>query len=403
MSHVHLPKGVLAQPERFLVAVATGDAKEAESLIQQLKMTGRGDPTHVKDDHGLFPLHIAAAQGHEAVCRVLIKHGARVNQRMEPTKDDVDEKRTCLHYAAMSGNYDCIKYLFTAGAEPHVVDAFGKKPYMLCRNQETREFLQIAMESSTNILIAADLLVKACMAQLLVLQQPSTNFESKHPKRLVTTYDTWAAELATIRKENGVNIPMPKPPKPSFLRSCRNNLRIGHVAVVDRRAEVETMHCFAGIIHAVTIHYLGEESLEIVAFYVRHDMRRARMGTLLMYHLLTKFAKDSVFHAVASIADSNHAAQTFFRKMGFRSLLPDAVPAGHRKPLHTFFEVRNIGANLSKMEHYLDHYKDVKVIDDDDHLEDERLRVTEARARRIQERKQAKRDARNSEQGKKFL
>jgi len=89
--------------------------------------------------------------------------------------------------------------------------------------------------------------------------------------------------------------------------------------------------------------------------------------------------------------------------MGFRSLLPDAVPAGHRKPLHTFFEVRNIGANLSKMEHYLDHYKDVKVIDDDDHLEDERLRVTEARARRIEERKQAKRDARNSEQGKKVL
>ena len=99
------------------------------------------------------------------------------------------------------------------------------------------------------------------------------------------------------------------------------------------------------------------------------------MGTLLMYQLLTTYARLQFSHAVCSIADSNHVAQSFFRKMGFKSLLPDAVPPVHRKPMHTFFDVQNIGINLAKIEHYLDHYKDVKIIDDDDHMAEENERV----------------------------
>ena len=398
MSHVFLPTGLLAHKAKFLCAVAKGDADEAERMLTQLKLTGRGDPTNVATEDGLFPIHLAAAQGSEAVCRLLVRHGAKVNQ-ITTTGGETAENRSCLHYAAMAGNANTMKFLIAAGADPHQTDQFGKKPRELCGDVATQRYLNIAMESWNNIVIAGDLLIKACMAQLLQLDRPNTNVTSKHPKRLATTYDTWANELNKIRKENGVNIPLPSTPKPSFLRACANNVKIGQYIVVDKRVEAETMNCFSAIIHAKAITYLGDESIQIEAFYVRKDNRRQRMGTLLMYHLLTLFARKQFYHAVASIVDSNHVAQTFFRKMGFKSLLPDAVPTAHRKQFHTFFEAQNIGLTVGKLEHYLDHYKDVKVIDDDDHMEEENQRVREARQRRIDDKKNAKKVARTSEHG----
>jgi len=403
MSHIFLPTGLLNQHAKFLVAVAKGQADEAERLLTQLKLTGRGDPTNVGDEtSGLYPIHLAASQGSESVCRMLVKHGARVNQITDIVGEG-SEKRICLHYASMAGDAKTMKFLISAGADPHSIDAFGKKPYTFCRETETRKYLLIAMESWNNVMVAGDLLVKACMAQLLVFDQPRTSINSPHPKRLVTTYDTWYNELQKIRKENGVNIPMSTPPKPSFLRSSRNNLKVGQYWIVDRRQETGTMLCFGAVIHAKAVKHLGDDSICIEAFYVRKDMRRARMGTLLMYNLLTVYARKQFSHAVVSVADSNHVAHTFFRKMGFKSLLPDAAPKEHKKPMHTFFETQYIGLTLAKIEHYLSHYQDVKIIDDDDHLEEENQRVRDARQRRIDDKKIAWKEQRGSEQGAFFL
>ncbi len=374
MSHIFLPKGLLNQQAKFLVAVAKGEADEAQRLLTQLKLTGRGDPVNVPDEAGLYPIHIAAAQGHKAVCQLLVKHGANVN-KLTATVGDTAEHRMCLHFAAMAGDAATMKYLIIAGADPHSVDAFGKKPYAFCRDIGTRKYLLIAMESWNNMLVAKDLLVKACMAQVLTLTQPSTQIDSPHPRRLVSTYDTWYNELQKIRKEHGVHIPMSSPPKPSFLRASRHNPRLGMYYIVDRKQEEGSLNCFSAVIHAEALKYLGEDAIKIEGFYVRKDMRRTRMGTLMMYQLLTTYARLQFSHALCSIADSNHVAQTFFRKMGFKSLLPDAVPAVHKKPMHTFFEVQYIGLTLAKIEHYLDHYKDVRIIDDDDHMEEENERV----------------------------
>lgn len=40
MSHVFVPGGALAQKAKFLIAVARGDAHEAEKYMNQLKLTG---------------------------------------------------------------------------------------------------------------------------------------------------------------------------------------------------------------------------------------------------------------------------------------------------------------------------------------------------------------------------
>jgi hypothetical protein len=398
MSHIHPPKGVFAQKAKFLAAVSKGDVGEAERMLTQLKLTGRGDPTNVKNDEGLYPIHMAAAVGSEVVCRMLVRHGANVNQVTE-INGEGKENRTCLHYAAMSGFAGCIRYLIAAGADPHAKDLFGKKPYSLCKDKMSLRYLGIAMESWNNVLISGDLLRKALMAQLLILDTPNVSIDSPHPRRLETTYDTWYHELAQIRKVNGVHIPKPTPPKPSFLRLSKNNFKIGQFIIVDKRQETGTMNCFSGIVHAKTIEYLDEMSILIEAIFVRKDNRRQRTGTLLMYNLMSVFARRQYSHAIASIADSNHVAQTFFRKMGFKSLLPDAVPTAYKKNLHTFFEVQYMGMNLGKIEHYLAHYIDVKIIDDDDHLAEENERVRDARQRRIDDKKNAKREARESEHG----
>ena len=399
MSLIRQPEG---WRQKFLVAVQKGDADEAERLILQFKSAGRANPTKKPNDQGLYPIHLAAAQGSVSVCELLVRYGANVNQATLISGAAAD-KRTCLHFAAMAGKVGCMKYLISAGADPHAIDAFGKKPYGLCQDEATKRSLLISMESWNNVLVAGDLLNKATMAQVLVLKQPDTSIDSLHPGRLVATYDSWQNELEKIREQNNVHIPMSPTPKPSFLRMSRNNLKMGLYCVVDRRQEAETKNVFGGIFHARSIKYLGEDAIFIEAFFVRKDMRRKRMGTLLMYHLLTTFARAQWSHAITSIANSNHAAQSFFRKMGFKAILPDAVPHEFKKPLHTFFEVQYIGLTLARIENFLDHYKDVKIIDDDDHLEEENARVQEARQRRIDAKRDARKNAQNSESGAFFL
>ena len=60
MSLIRLPEG---WRQKFFVAVQKGDADEAERLILQFKSAGRANPTKKPNDQGLYPIHLAAAQG----------------------------------------------------------------------------------------------------------------------------------------------------------------------------------------------------------------------------------------------------------------------------------------------------------------------------------------------------
>ncbi|KAJ1956830.1 phosphate system positive regulatory protein pho81, partial [Dispira parvispora] len=67
-------------------------------------------------------LHIAAREGHPALCRLLIGHGAKVNLQ------DKDNTWTPLFYAANEGHQETVQVLLDAGCRLDLLDEAGSTP-----------------------------------------------------------------------------------------------------------------------------------------------------------------------------------------------------------------------------------------------------------------------------------
>ncbi|XP_072046592.1 uncharacterized protein [Amphiura filiformis] len=98
------------------LAAAAGDYDTCKSLLQK--------GIDVNCSHmfvfDFTPLHEASSNGHSAVCQILLRAGAIVNNRAGPELDE----RTPLHQAAMSGHDKVCKVLLDNGA---VVNAITKQ------------------------------------------------------------------------------------------------------------------------------------------------------------------------------------------------------------------------------------------------------------------------------------
>lgn len=72
--------------------------------------------------HGMRLLHIAAARGCLALCKMAVKMGADI----DALSSWVDGERTALHFAARNGCSTVIKFLFGSGASLSAVDYHGQ-------------------------------------------------------------------------------------------------------------------------------------------------------------------------------------------------------------------------------------------------------------------------------------
>jgi len=82
------------------------DGPTAAALIEA------GADVNAPDRHGVTPIMAAAGAGHADVVRILIAHGANVNEKSR------DDRKTALDYAAYSDQEEVIKVLREAGARP---------------------------------------------------------------------------------------------------------------------------------------------------------------------------------------------------------------------------------------------------------------------------------------------
>ena len=118
-----------------------------------------------------FPLHLAAAKGHEQATLRLICHGAKVSNRnafgqtalhraacagkplvvaalLESDsscvdwKDFSEDSNTALHLAAEDGHLDVVKLLIDLGrADKNVLNAQNNTPAQVAQNDEIRSLL----------------------------------------------------------------------------------------------------------------------------------------------------------------------------------------------------------------------------------------------------------------------
>lgn len=105
-------------------AVANGHNKIAEILLNTTNQANDVEP-----EKGFTPLLIAATNGHIAMVRLLLEHGADPNLR---NYDGV----TALHNAVYENQLDIVALLLEAGADPNIKDRFGNTAYDLAQRNE---------------------------------------------------------------------------------------------------------------------------------------------------------------------------------------------------------------------------------------------------------------------------
>ena len=79
---------------------------------------------------GWSPLHTAAANNYPSTVKILIDHGANINQRSECNGD------TPLHLAASNGYYEVVKVLIDAGADKTILNDKNKTAFDLAKEGE---------------------------------------------------------------------------------------------------------------------------------------------------------------------------------------------------------------------------------------------------------------------------
>lgn len=79
-----------------------------------------------QDVEGLFPLHVISRSGHYELIKLLIQHGAQVNQV------DGFNKWTPIFYAALEGHKRTTQELVKHGAKPNIVDEDGYNVLYYC-------------------------------------------------------------------------------------------------------------------------------------------------------------------------------------------------------------------------------------------------------------------------------
>ena len=112
-------------------AVANGHISIADALLRITRQ-----PDDVESEKGFTPLLIAATNGHSAMVRLLLDHGANPNLR---NFDGV----TALHNAIFEKQIEIVGLLIEHGADPAIQDRLGNTPFDLAQRSSDPHLIQL--------------------------------------------------------------------------------------------------------------------------------------------------------------------------------------------------------------------------------------------------------------------
>ncbi|MBW0495776.1 hypothetical protein O181_035491 [Austropuccinia psidii MF-1] len=118
---VLLDAGVSLEPRRHVGLVPLSLACQYGHRDIALLMLKCGDQI-LANQEGMWPQHLAAREGHEALLRLLVHAGANVDQR------DIFSQWTPLFHAASEGHTECVKVLIAANCDCQALDESRKSP-----------------------------------------------------------------------------------------------------------------------------------------------------------------------------------------------------------------------------------------------------------------------------------
>eukprot|EP00746_Dinoflagellata_sp_MGD_P163361 gnl/MRDRNA2_/MRDRNA2_91343_c0_seq1.p1 gnl/MRDRNA2_/MRDRNA2_91343_c0~~gnl/MRDRNA2_/MRDRNA2_91343_c0_seq1.p1 ORF type:complete len:210 (-),score=61.05 gnl/MRDRNA2_/MRDRNA2_91343_c0_seq1:57-686(-) len=138
-----------AQDEQPVRQLANIPAEEMQELVEDLIASARyGDVDDVKEaldfkvdvdgqgNNGNSALHMASANGHAEIVKILLASGATVDLKNEP-------ENTAMHWAALNGHIEVVTLLLDAKADGNARNAFKKRPFDEAESKRHSELCEL--------------------------------------------------------------------------------------------------------------------------------------------------------------------------------------------------------------------------------------------------------------------
>lgn len=126
--------------EHIFATIDKSDLEELSNILQNY--TGLNSITN---DDGQTPMVMAAWNGNEAVCRILIDHGANIDSK------DLQSGETGLMLASLEGDYGMAEFLLDNGADIEATDNQGGTALMHAAISGEIEMTKLLLDRGANL------------------------------------------------------------------------------------------------------------------------------------------------------------------------------------------------------------------------------------------------------------
>lgn len=128
-------------------ALERSDSAEGRDMVRHLIEAGAD--VNQPNAFGVSPFVGTCGSGDVELLKLMIDHGALVNDVFPNRTSTKDAGRTCLHRAVTAGDADAVTLLVEHGADPELMDAAGTTPRSLAEEAERTDLLD-ALASGTS-------------------------------------------------------------------------------------------------------------------------------------------------------------------------------------------------------------------------------------------------------------
>ena len=337
---------------KFMNLVRHNEIEKVEKRLNDPDMQAIGG-ANIWDDSGQYPVHVAAAEGHTEMLRMLVDRGADIDQMTN------GDHRTALHYAVINKDRETIRYLVDMGAKTDVKDVNKKTPRMYATDED---MMRIVFEGETinkNLNDLQDVMQRLMKMNNTNIRKPRTD----ENQRMVKTYDTYATEMEAINEQESLTLPIPVSPGPSVAASMisqmrrRNHGEYAFLCTVPRD-EFSSFQSkpFSGIVRLRYTEWLrGEPAVELEDIYVSRNNRRHYWGSMLLASALSYVVvgphppPKRVFKVFCCVPEQNALANAFFHNAGFLKQPAHNIPPRLRLVGVCVYMVKHAGIALAKV------------------------------------------------------
>ncbi|EKX31291.1 hypothetical protein GUITHDRAFT_122511 [Guillardia theta CCMP2712] len=319
-------KSGIVKTSDLLDHVRLGNIEKLEAIFSDPAVRLMGGP-NIVDEYGVSPIHVAAADGNFEIVRYLVRAGA------DPDLATKKEKRTALHYATMNKNLTLVQYLLEIEASSDVLDIYGKTALRYAVNEDVMRAMKERSDLNQHIKKIESYFPKFYSYVGGTITRPKL----QHSREVVFAYKLYREEVKDLNYDQNLDVPLPVVPG---IESVRQALKQMATGIGDTEGIISFMGNKHDIAHSLELKmikafikytmYKHKESFQLLIndIFVVSNFRRSHIASAITIFLINRCLKDDrrISKVFVLISEMQGVAVKFFRSLGFSLMPQDAIP-----------------------------------------------------------------------------